>query len=53
MGWLRIAAIECNYKETDRQLKKQFICGLNNDGMIVEMIKMSSQEVKKKQRSYK
>ena len=25
MGRLRIAAIECNYKEVDRQLKEQFI----------------------------
>ena len=31
MGRLRIAAIECNYKETDRQLKEQFIHWLNDD----------------------
>ena len=24
MGRLRLSAIECNYKETDRQLKEQF-----------------------------
>ena len=39
MGRLRIATVECNYKETDRQLKKQFIHGLNNSDMIVEIVK--------------
>ena len=30
MGCLCMAAAECGYKETDRQLKEQFIPGLNN-----------------------
>ena len=30
MGILWIAAVECNYKEVDRQLEEQFIHGLNN-----------------------
>ena len=39
MGRLRIAAIECSYKEIDRQLKEQFIHRLNDNGMMVEIIK--------------
>ena len=38
-GRLRIAAIECNYIERDRQLKKQFIIRLNDNGMMLEIIK--------------
>ena len=30
MGRLHAAAVECNYREVDRQLKQQFIHGLNN-----------------------
>ena len=30
MGKLRLAAIDCNYKEIDRQVKEQFIHGLND-----------------------
>ena len=37
MGRLRIAAIECNYKEINGQLKEQFIHGLNDKGMMVEI----------------
>ena len=29
---------ECNYKEIDRQLKEQFIHGLNNNKMLIEII---------------
>ena len=40
MGRLRIATKECNYKETGRQLKEQFIHGLNvNSDMSIEIIK--------------
>ena len=38
MGRLRLAAIDCNYKETDRQLKDQFIHGLNNTDMLAKII---------------
>ena len=34
MGRIRVAAIECNYKEIDRQLKEQFIHRLNNSDML-------------------
>ena len=34
MGRLRIAVAKCNYKEIDRQLKEQFIHGLNNKAML-------------------
>ena len=39
MGRLCIAAIECNYQEVDRQLKEQFINGLNDKHMLEEIIK--------------
>ena len=39
MGRLRLAAIECNYKEIDRQLKEQFIDSLNDTDMLVEIIR--------------
>ena len=39
MGRLRISAIEYNYKEIGRQLTKQFIHILNDDDMMVEIIK--------------
>ena len=39
MGRLRVAAIECNYQEVDRQLKEQFIHGLNDKNMLEEIIK--------------
>ena len=31
--------VKCNYKEIDRQLKEQFINGLNNMEMLVEIIR--------------
>ena len=34
---MRLAAIECNYKEIDRQLKKQFIHGLNDSDILGEI----------------
>ena len=39
MGRLWLSAIECNYKEIDRQLKEQFIHGLNDTEMLGEIIK--------------
>ena len=39
MGKLQLSAIECNYKELDRQLKDQFIHGLNDTDMLREIIR--------------
>ena len=39
MGGLRIAAVECNYKEVDRQVKEQFIHGLNDRVMLDEIVR--------------
>ena len=39
MGRLWVAAVECNYQEVDRQLKEQFIHGLNDKCMLEEIIK--------------
>ena len=39
MGRLWVAAVECNYQEVDRQLKEQFINGLNDKCMLEEIIK--------------
>ena len=39
MGRLQIAAVECNYKEVDRQLKEQFIHGLNDRVMLDEIVR--------------
>ena len=39
MGRLKLAAVECNYKEMDRQLKKQFICRLNDNDILGEIIR--------------
>ena len=39
MGRLCIAAMQCNYQEVDRQLKEQFIHGLNDKYILVEIIK--------------
>ena len=38
MGRLRTMAAECKYKELDRCLKEQFVNGLNDDVMMVEII---------------
>ena len=35
---LQLSAIECNYKELDRQLKQKFIHGLNDIDMLGEII---------------
>ena len=39
MGRLHVAAVECNYREVDRQIKEQFIHGLNDKCMLKETIK--------------
>ena len=39
MGRLRVAVIECNYQEVDRQLEEQFIHSLNDKNMLEEIIK--------------
>ena len=39
MGRLQLTAVECNYQELDRQLKEQFIHGLNDKEMLCEIIK--------------
>ena len=39
MGRLILAAVECNYKEKYRQLKEQFIHGLNDNDMLAEIIR--------------
>ena len=39
MGRLCVAAAECGYREIDRQLKEQFIHGLNNKVMLDEVIR--------------
>ena len=39
MGRLRLPAVECNYKEIDRQLNEQFIHGLNDNDMLAEIIR--------------
>ena len=38
MGRLQLAAVECNYKEIDRKLKEEFIHGLNDTQMSIEII---------------
>ena len=39
MGRLCIAAVECTHQEVNRQLKEQFIHGLNDKCMLEEKIK--------------
>ena len=43
MGRIRVVALECNYKETDRQLKEQFMHRLNDSDMLAEIIKELTQ----------
>ena len=39
MSRLHVMTVKCVYKEIDRQLKEQFINGLNDDSMILGIIK--------------
>ena len=52
MGRLRTAVAECKYKEVDRQLKEQFIHGLNDDEMLVEFIRKLTKCGKEKGANY-
>ena len=45
MGRLRLAAVEYNYREVDRQLKQQFIHGLNDNDMLTEIIRKLTKAV--------
>ena len=38
MGRLKTAGVECIYWEIDRQLKEQFMHGLNDEEMLAEII---------------
>ena len=38
MGRLRTAVVKCNYKEIDRQLKEQFMYGLNDEEILVQLL---------------
>ena len=38
-GRLKLAAVECNYTEMYRQLKEQFIHGLNDNDILVIIIR--------------
>ena len=39
MGRLRMSATECDYKEIARQLKEQFMHGLNDSNMSIKIIR--------------
>ena len=39
MGRLRLAVVECNYREVDRQLNEQFVHRLNDNDMLTEIIR--------------
>ena len=39
MGRFQLSAVECNYQEINRQLKEQFIHGLNDMDMLQEIIR--------------
>ena len=39
MGRLHVVAAECNYRELDRQLKEQFIHGLNDKCILDKIIR--------------
>ena len=39
MGRLQVTVVECNFEEIDRQLKEQFTHKLNDNEMLVEIIR--------------
>ena len=39
MGYLRIIGNEWNFNEEDRQLKEQFINGINDDNVISKIMR--------------
>ena len=49
MGSLWVAVTECNYREVDRQLKEQFIHGLNDKSLLDEVIRELMAKNKKEQ----
>ena len=49
MGRLWLLAIECNYKELDKQLKEQFVHGLKDSEMLGEIIKELTKICKNKE----
>ena len=53
MGRLSIAAAECSYREIDRQLKEQFIHGLNNKVMLDEVIRELTAKINDEQTTSK
>ena len=42
MGRLKTVVIKLKYKDVDRQLKEQFIHGLNDDEMLMAVIRGST-----------
>ena len=38
MKRVRLEVEECEYSEIDRQIKEQFICGLDDEGMQVKIM---------------
>ena len=49
MGRLWIAVVECNYKEVDRELKEQFIHGLNDRVRLDEIVRELTAKINSKQ----
>ena len=45
MGRLQTVVVECNYKEVDRQLKEQFIHGLNDRIMLDEIVRVNGKKM--------
>ena len=45
MGRFRTPAMECNYKEVDRQLKEEFIHGQNDSEMLTKIITKSDENM--------
>ena len=52
MGRLCVAAAECNYREIDRQIKEQFIHGLNDKVMLDEVIRELTAKSRQQVRAY-
>ena len=45
MGRLHVAVSECNYRELERQIKEQFIHGVNDKLMLDEIIRESAAKI--------
>ena len=48
MDRLSLAAVECNYKEIDRQLKEKYIHRLNDNDILVEIIRENTRSEESK-----